>query len=157
MEHPTLIIGWKEWVCLPALGIKAICAKTDTGAKTSSIHAHTIEYISKNGMAYVRFSIHPLARTNTIVVTHEAPMIDKRLVKSSNGETEERPVIATQLQLGGHTWPIEINLTNRAFMENRMLLGREALGGVLVQPGMKFMQGKLSERKAKQLYQDPSS
>ncbi|MDG1168854.1 MAG: 30S ribosomal protein S6--L-glutamate ligase, partial [Sulfitobacter sp.] len=56
-----------------------------------------------------------------------APLIDRREVTSSNGESEQRYVIETNLEVGGQIWPIEMTLTNRAGMSSRMLLGRQAL------------------------------
>jgi ribosomal protein S6--L-glutamate ligase len=63
-----------------------------------------------------------------------APLIDKRIVKSSSGFREQRYVIQTNLK-GDAIWPIEMTLTNRDSMGFRMLLGREAMSGrVLVDP-----------------------
>jgi hypothetical protein len=42
-------IGWKEWISLPALGIPAVKAKIDTGARTSSLHTYQLERFMKQG------------------------------------------------------------------------------------------------------------
>jgi hypothetical protein len=104
-----------------------IRAKIDTGAKSSSIHATHIEYFAKGDRQMVRFQIHPHQRNIHDTITVEAPLIEHRKVTSSNGHPQNRPVIATHIQLGAHYWQIELNLTNRSLMGYRMLLGRQAL------------------------------
>ncbi|WP_437194533.1 ATP-dependent zinc protease family protein [Planctomicrobium sp. SH527] len=121
------VIGWREWVSLPALGVDAIKAKIDTGATTSSLHAFEIERFRRKRMDYVRFRIHPKQLNNQLVVAAEAPLIEMRTVRSSNGHESERPVIRTLLQIFEEIWEIELTLANRDQMGFRMLLGRQAL------------------------------
>lgn len=137
-------IGWKEWVALPELGIPAIKAKIDTGARTSTLHAFQVEETRVNGQKNVRFRIHPLRNRDDIVLECEAPVLDRRLVRDSGGHEEERYVIAADIVLGENKWPIEITLTNRDDMLFRMLLGRSAMvqGGLMVDPARSYVQGK---------------
>ena len=123
-----LTFGWEEWVSLPELGLPAIKAKVDTGARTSALHAHDIETFGSSAKPKVRFRVHPLGGRSDITITCSAPLIDRREVTSSNGESEQRYVISTRMDVGGQSWPIEITLTNRQQMSSRMLLGRQALG-----------------------------
>ncbi len=138
---PALHLGWEEWVALPGLGLPAIRAKVDTGAKTSALHAFDIEPFGPARAPHVRFAIHPIPGREDVVIACSAPILDRREVTSSNGETEQRFVIGTDLAIGPRRWPIEITLTDRGAMSNRMLLGRQALGdGVTVSPTEPFLQ-----------------
>lgn len=140
-------IGWAEWVSLPDLGLPAIKAKVDTGAKTSALHAFQIEPFGPPDRPMVRFAVHPVpGRTDTVIYC-SAPVIDRREVTSSNGERELRWVITTRLQIGARSWPIEMTLANRETMAYRMLLGRQAIrGDVRVDPTVSYLQQKLSYR-----------
>ncbi|KAJ03279.1 30S ribosomal protein S6--L-glutamate ligase [Sulfitobacter mediterraneus] len=122
-----LVFGWEEWVALPDLGLPAIKAKVDTGARTSALHAHDIEVFGPAAKPKVRFNVHPIAGRDDIAITCSAPLVDRREVTSSNGESEQRFVISSTLTVADQQWPIEITLTNRAGMTSRMLLGRQAL------------------------------
>ncbi len=122
-----LTFGWEEWVALPELGLPAIKAKIDTGARTSALHAHDIEVFGPASKPKVRFNVHPVAGNEDITITCSAPIIDRREVTSSNGEAELRYVISTKMDVAGQSWPIDVTLTNRAGMTSRMLLGRQAL------------------------------
>ncbi len=153
METINMIVGWKEWVSIPELDLPAMKAKIDTGAATSSLHAYNIEYFAKNGVKYVKFEVHPIQKNKRITRYCVAQLVDKRHVRSSSGEKERRPVIKTTIQIGGSKLDIELNLTNRDSMGMRMLIGREALSGrILVNPTHKFLHGKLSQKKSKELY-----
>ena len=136
------IIGWREFLTLPELGISHIKAKVDTGARSSSLHAFDIEPFSRDGIDYVRFKVHPLQRSERKVVTAEARVLDQRHIRSSSGESSERYVISTLVRLLQQEWAIELTLANREQMGFRMLLGREAIRGhMLVDSGNSYLGG----------------
>jgi hypothetical protein len=121
------VIGWREWVALPELGIAAIKAKMDTGARTSALHTFLIEPFEADGQARVRFGVHPHLKRRDIEIFCVADLVDQRLVRDSGGHEENRYVIRTLLRFAGEQWPIEMTLTDRDPMQFRMLLGRTAL------------------------------
>ncbi len=123
----SLIFGWEEWVSLPRLGLPAIKAKIDTGARTSSLHAFDIETFGSNQNPHVRFMVHPVPGRTDLVIPCSAPIVDRREITSSNGESELRYVIETEFSVNGRAWSIEITLTNRLGMTMHMLVGRQAL------------------------------
>jgi len=142
-----LILGWEEWVALPDLGIPAVKAKIDTGARTSALHASAIEAHGDSAQPMVRFNVNPVPGREDIRIQCSAPVIDRREVASSNGDREMRFVIASQIAIGGRTWPIELTLTNRLSMAYRMLVGRQAIrDDVFVDPDASFVQQRLSHR-----------
>ena len=134
------IIGWREWIELPALGGVLVKAKVDTGARTSAIHAWNIKPITIEGVACVQFDLHPLQRNNQFCIACTAPIVDVRSIKNSGGQARYRYIVQTLITLGQSTWPIELSLTNRDEMGFRMLLGRAALQNThLVDPGRSFL------------------
>ncbi len=140
LPSSPLVIGWREWIALPDLTIDAVKVKTDTGARTSALHADAIERFSANGQPMLRFIVHPLQRARDLEVHCEAEMIDERFVRSSHGHQQLRPVIRTPIEILGVRWEIELTLTNRDVMGFRMLLGREAMRGhILVDPGRSYL------------------
>lgn len=148
------LIGREEWIALPEIGLPAVKVRVDSGAKTSALHAFNIQTFEKSGKPWVRFDIHPIQNNRRILRTCEAPMVDKRMVTSSNGSSEERYVIGTTVKLGEHSWSTEITLTNREAMGYRMLLGRETMRGrLLVDPDLSFCIQEIADSDAKALYE----
>jgi len=121
-------LGWREWLALPTLGIGAIKAKLDTGARTSSLCVVSAETFERDGRLQVRFVVRPRRRGGR-VVTCEAPVIDCRPVTDSGGHTSERWFVRTEIVLASERFEADINLTDRRAMLFPLLLGRSALDG----------------------------
>ena len=139
------VIGLREWINLPELGIIGLRAKIDTGASTSSLHASDIQPFQKDGEDWVRFT----AYLGTQVQRRhrcEAPLVSVKRIKSSNGQAQSRYVIRTHLALGDLLWPVEFTLACRKTMRYRVLLGSKALitGQLLVNPALSYVQDKPS-------------
>ncbi len=135
-------IGWREWVHLPELGGACVKAKVDTGARTSAIHAWNIRAVERNGQPFALFDLHPLQNDNECILQCEAPIIDRREIRNSGGQAQERYIIRTTVNLGSYSWPIELSLTRRDEMGFRMLLGRAGVRRrFLVDPGRSFLMG----------------
>ncbi len=150
---PKLTVGWREWIALPALGIPAIKAKVDTGAKTSALHTVALETYETNGVLMVRFTIHPLRKRPDISISCTAEVVDQRIVSDSGGHRENRYFIRTPVTLGEHSWPIEMSLTNRDNMLFKMLLGRTAMADqLMVDPDCSYLTG----RKLAKVYPKPA-
>ncbi len=142
-DQPALI-GWREWLALPELGIPSIKAKIDTGARTSAIHTYQLETVTESGIDYVLFKVHPLQKKNDISVDCKAEIIDRRVVRDSGGHEEERYFIKTLIDFAGKQWYSDFSLTNRDGMMFRMLLGRTALvdAGLCVEPARSYIAGR---------------
>ena len=146
-SHPsrphTGVVGWREWVGLPGLGVEWMKAKIDTGARTSSLHAFALEEFEREGEPWARFEVHPWQRSSTDAVVVEVPVHDRRTVRSSSGHAQDRVVVLLDLRLLDRVVQAEVTLTRRDEMGFRMLVGREVLQqGYLVDVSTSYRGGR---------------
>ena len=128
---------------LPGLGVPWIKAKIDTGARTSALHAFDLQEQDHDGQARVRFSIHPWQRSAEDAITVDCPVHDRRTIRSSSGQAEERIVVLMDLGLVGRKVTAEVTLSRRDEMGFRMLVGREVLRqGFVVDSGRSYLGGR---------------
>lgn len=120
-----LVVGWREWVALPELGLDKIQAKLDSGATYCSLHATHLQEFSRCKETWIRFQ---LGMSDGVEVC-SARLAGYRRIRSSNGIVEARPTIESMLYLGGYLWPIDITLTDRSSLECKLLIGRSAIAG----------------------------
>jgi hypothetical protein len=136
------IIGFREWVSLPFIGLAAIKGKVDTGAKTSSLHAFDIRLKKEGKKTFVHFKVHPIQKNGVLEVLCRAQLMDTRTITDSGGHKERRYVIKTTLIMGDVKKRIELTLTDRSSMKYRMLIGREALDEFYIDPSQSYLTGK---------------
>lgn len=143
-ETQKLSLGWREWVAIPELGISAVKAKVDTGARSSSLHAEHVSFIESEGKRYVEFVLGGGKRRGKLYREGEgvcrAPLVDLRWITSSNGTRQRRPVIRVFVHLHQQSWPVDLTLSSRESMGFPMLLGREAVRGrFVVDPARSYL------------------
>jgi hypothetical protein len=124
---------------LPEWGVKRVLAKVDTGARTSALH---VDRIARLPGGRVRFEV-VLSRKNPArCVPVEADLVRVTRVRSSTGHRQERYVVATSIRIGKWKRRVELSLVRREHMICRMLLGRSALSGFLVDVDRKHEHGR---------------
>ncbi|HEY0035233.1 MAG TPA: RimK/LysX family protein [Longimicrobium sp.] len=135
-----IMVGWREWASLPALGLPAVRAKVDTGARSSALHVDAYWRFVDGGAPWVGFRLSP---GGAGPVEARAPVSDEREVADSGGRRTLRVFFCTPLLLAGVEREVEVNLTDRRGMRFPMLLGRTALRGVFtVDPARSFLHGR---------------
>lgn len=140
----SITVGWREWVALPALGLAAVRAKVDTGARSSALHVDAHWRFVEGGAPWVGFRLSPGVQGPVEAV---APVVDEREVADSGGHRTLRTFLRTPVRLAGFEREIEVNLTDRRGMRFPMLLGRTALAGAFtVDPARSFLHGRRPRR-----------
>ena len=141
MPH-NKILGWREWIELPDLGLPLIKAKIDTGARTSCLHAFELEVVTRGSEEWACFKVHPVQGNDDQVIACESRIFDRRQVRDSGGHSEERIVLLTTMRVGNWEDKVEMTLTARDNMRFRMLMGRTSIsrGGFIVDTSSSYLQ-----------------
>ena len=116
-------IGRIDKADFPLLNLENVEIKVDTGAFTSSIHC--TEMRVEDNFLKCRFldEAHPAYDQKEFVFDN----YDVKVVKSSNGQTEVRYRILTEVLLFGKIFPIFLTLSDRKEMKFPVLIGRKFL------------------------------
>jgi hypothetical protein len=123
------LLGRRELIDLPALAVRGVQAKVDTGAYTSAIHCDEVRLapdpITGQPVLHVRLLDpgHPATDGRPLAFRE----FDRRDIRSSNGEVQSRFVITTTVRLYGRDFTTEFSLANRADLRHPVLLGRTLL------------------------------
>lgn len=143
------MIGWREVVSLPDFDIGFLNAKTDTGARTTALHASNIVSFEVAGEPWVEFV--PDHDKQEVGIVCKARVLHIRNITNTSGIPEERYIIATRLRIGELDQRIEISLTNRSEMKFPVILGRTALRvfRLNVNPRRSWLLSKNTNLKAK--------
>ncbi|AXA83368.1 ATP-dependent zinc protease [Lysobacter oculi] len=134
-----IVLGWRERVDLPGLGIARLRAKIDTGARSSCLHVESQWRFVEGGAPWAGFRL----STRKGMVEAASAIIDEREVTDSGGHRGLRPFIRTRLSLAGIERDIDINLADRRRMRFPMLLGRTAMQpGFTVDPSRSWLHNR---------------
>lgn len=120
-----MVIGWREYVTLPDLGLKNIHAKVDTGALTTALHASHVKTYSKDGNPWVQFQP-PRVGGKKPELCH-AQIHDIRDIRNTSGVAVRRIIIRTTLKIAGRLWMIDLSLADRTRMAFPIIIGRSAI------------------------------
>ena len=120
-------IGRVDKIDFPEFALLDIDSKIDTGAYTSAIHAYKIEETNIGSENSIKFTLldpeHSLYNDKEFTTKN----YQKKIIKSSNGTSEERYAIRTTVILFEEVYNIELTLSERSDMKYPILLGRKFL------------------------------
>lgn len=122
-----IVIGRKDRIDLPDLGMTNIEVKIDTGAYGSAIHCHYVEVIRKKDVEFLNFKLLDPSHPEYEDKEYSVKKFKEKVVRSSSGEVERRYTFKTKVTIFDETRTIEFSLTNREQMKYPVLLGRKFL------------------------------
>lgn len=130
--NKKLIVGRTDIADFPKLKLEDIPVKIDTGAYTSSIHCRNIKAKSVDGKPVLTFILLDPSHPQFKDKVYSTESFRKTVVKSSNGQSEARYLIKTNIQLFGKRYPISLTLSERGEMRFPILIGRKFLMGKFI-------------------------
>ena len=138
-------IGALEYVTLSEPGVR-LEARIDTGATTSSLDARDLELFKKDGKDWVRFNIQPTRNDKPIKA--EFPVSRFVLIKRHGLESERRPIIKMQAQIGSIKQVTEFSLRDRSSYDYPVLIGVSFLkNSAIVDVSKKYTSGSTAIEK----------
>ena len=106
-----ITIGRIDKADFPELSLTEIDIKIDSGAYTSSIHCSNIKEITINKEKFLQFKLldpeHNFYNNKEFSTKHYG----SKLVKSSNGISEKRFMVATEIIIFDQVFPIHLTLS----------------------------------------------
>ena len=144
MKRVELVVGWREWLRLPELGVNQIKAKVDTGARTSALHAENVRFVRRGGRRLVRFTIHPRQRSKRLAIEALAPLVGHPLVSNLRGGVGAMAAV----QLDRDAIAADATLATRAAVAARdagVITRALAGGGLQVSPPLTITPAQVQE------------
>ena len=122
-----ITIGRVDKADFTAFSLLDIDVKIDSGAYTSSIHCSNVEEVIINDEDFIKFTLldenHPSYKNTEFLITNYT----SKIIKSSNGISEKRFLIETDIVIFNESFPIHLTLSERKDMKFPVLLGRKFL------------------------------
>ena len=142
-KTPPIEVGWREWISFPNYNDFSLKDKIDTGARSSALHATHIKEFVTGSKDWVSFRIYQSGK----FINVERPIKGYRVIKSSIGKKQVRPVIRMKIKLGTKSWFTDVTLTRRSGMSYPVLIGRLSLANQYrIHPRKSFLFGHLDEK-----------
>jgi hypothetical protein len=139
--NQLIVIGRREAIDLPSLGLKSLKAKIDTGAFSSSIHCHKIYTKKIKKINYLYFNLLDPSHPKYAQTLYEICDFKQKKIKNSFGQTETRYVIKLPILIAGQIIETSFSLSDRSEMKYPILLGRDLLQGKFLVDVSKINQG----------------
>ena len=144
---PKLMIGWREMITFPNWGLLGVRSKTDTGARTTALHARDVAEYEQDGVSWVSFLCDHDALGPSEPI--HAKVLHRRNITNTSGVPEARYIVTTVVQIGPRQARVEISLADRGDMGFPVILGRTAMRQLrlTVDPGRSWLQSDKPKKK----------